>query len=140
MGVEYRENALTAEALAGLRNQEGWSHTRIDQAQKALENTLYSVAAFAGGQTVGMGRLVGDGVLIWYIQDVIVLPEYRHGGVGSTIVRQLVAYAKAHSMPGTNVAIGLMSAKDKEPFYEKLGFYLRPNDREGSGMMMRVKA
>jgi len=138
--IEYRENALTAEALAGLRNQAGWSHTEVFQAEKALERTLFSVAALSGGEIVGMGRLVGDGVLIWYIQDVIVVPERRGAGVGSEIVRRLVEYAKAHSLPGTNVAIALMSAKDKEPFYEKLGFYRRPNGHEGAGMMIRAKA
>ncbi len=139
MGVEYLENALTAETLVGLREQAGWSHTQIAQAEKALRNTIFSVAASSDGQIVGMGRLVGDGAMIWYIQDVIVVPEYRHGGVGTAIVRRLMDYAIRESMPGTNVAIGLMSAKGKEAFYRKLGFYERPNDHEGAGMMIRVK-
>jgi hypothetical protein len=48
-------------------------------------------------------------------------------------------YAMKESMPGTNVTIGLMSAKGKEAFYQKLGFYERPNDHEGAGMMIRAK-
>ena len=139
MSVSYQENALTAEALAGLRTQAGWSHTLIEQAHKALDHTIYSISAFDEGEIVGMGRLVGDGAMVWYIQDVIVLPPYRQVGVGSTIVRKLTDYAVKESMPGTNIAIALMSAKDKEPFYEKLGFVVRPNDHEGAGMMMRVK-
>ena len=30
--------------------------------------------------------------------------------------------------------IELLSAKDKEPFYEKFGFFRRPNDERGAGM------
>ena len=140
MEIEYRENGLTAEALAGLRNQEGWSHTLASQAKRALEHTPFSVAVFLGGEIIGMGRLVGDGALIWYIQDVIVAPEHRGKGIGAGIVRRLTDYAIAHSEGGTNVAIGLMSARGKEAFYEKLGFYRRPNDHEGAGMVMRIKA
>jgi GNAT superfamily N-acetyltransferase len=139
MEIEYRDNGLTAEALAALRNREGWSHTEIFQAEKAMERTLFSVAAFAGDEIVGMGRMVGDGVLIWYIQDVIVVPEHRGEGIGRAIVSRLVEYAKANSLPGTGIAIGLMSARGKEPFYEKLGFYQRPNEHEGAGMMIRTK-
>lgn len=139
MSIEYRENGLTAEALARLRNREGWTHTEVFQAQKALERTLFSVAACSDGEIVGMGRLVGDGALIWYIQDVIVAPEHRGEGIGRAIVVRLVEYAKANSLPGTGVAIGLMSARGKEPFYEKLGFYRRPNDHEGAGMMIRTR-
>lgn len=140
MPIEFLENALTAETLAGFRNQAGWMHTETSQAQKALDNTAFSVVAFADGMAVGMGRLIGDGALIWYIQDVIVLPEYRHNGIGTAIVRRLTDYAVRESIPGTNVAIALMAAKGKEAFYEKLGFYTRPNDREGAGMMIRTKA
>jgi len=139
MDIEYLDNAVTAEALACFRNQQGWQHTEVAQARKALENTCFSVAAFDGGKTVGMGRLVGDGAMIWYIQDVIVLPEYRGAGIGKAIVRRLLEYARSEGIPGTSVTIGLMAARGKEPFYEKLGFYARPNDREGAGMMIRFK-
>ena len=90
------------------------------------------------GQVVGMGRLIGDGAMIWYIQDVIVLPEYRRSGVGTIIVEKLMEYVRREAMTGTKVAVGLMSAEGKEPFYEKCGFYTRPNEREGAGMMMRI--
>ena len=139
MDIRYLENGLTADALAGLRNREGWSYTQVPQAQIALDHSIYFVAAVYDGAIVGMGRLIGDGALIWYIQDVIVVPECRGQRVGATIVRMLIDYAVSHSEPGTNVAIALMSARGKEPFYEKLGFYQRPNDHEGAGMMIRLK-
>jgi GNAT superfamily N-acetyltransferase len=139
MSIEYRENALTAETLAGLRNQADWTHTEVSQAEKALKNTIFSVVAVLDEVIIGMGRLVGDGALIWYIQDVIVAPEYQGGGVGTAIVRRLMDYVLRESMPGTNATIGLMSAKGKEAFYQKLGFFERPNDHEGAGMMIRMK-
>lgn len=139
MGVEYLENGLTAEALAGLRDMAGWRHTEVEQAKKALKNTCFSVAAVDDGRVVGVGRLIGDGAMIWYIQDVIVAPEYRRSGVGTAIVQKLMDYVRKEAMPGTSVSVGLMAARGKEPFYEKFGFSARPNDHEGAGMMIRIK-
>jgi GNAT superfamily N-acetyltransferase len=139
MGVEYLENGLTPEALAGLRDLVGWSHIEAGQAKKALENTCFSVAAVENGRVVGMGRLIGDGAMIWYIQDVIVVPEYRGGGVGTAIVQKLMDYVRREAMPGAKVSVGLMAARGKEPFYEKFGFCARPSDHEGAGMMIRIK-
>ncbi|MCR5501527.1 MAG: GNAT family N-acetyltransferase [Lachnospiraceae bacterium] len=32
-------------------------------------------------EVVGMGRLVGDGVMYWYLQEIVVLPEYQGRGI-----------------------------------------------------------
>ena len=43
------------------------------------------------------------------------------------IVNHLVDYAKANSTTGKFTTIGGVSAKGKEPFYEKLGFDIISN-------------
>ncbi|HML49022.1 MAG TPA: N-acetyltransferase, partial [Clostridia bacterium] len=63
MDILYSGNTLTAQTLALFREQAGWHVPTIPQAQKALQNTLYSVTASHGGNVVGIGRLVGDGAL-----------------------------------------------------------------------------
>ena len=73
-----------------------------------------------------MGRLVGDGALIWYIQDVIVLPECQGLGIGKAIVVRLTDYARTHGLPGTNVAIGLMSARGQGSVLRKAGVSRAP--------------
>ena len=138
MNIEYLENTLTAETLASFRNQAGWGSASVAQTQKALQNTLYSVTASNEGQVVGIGRLVGDGALIWYIQDLIVLPDYQGKGIGSALVQKMRHYVENSSVENTTTTIGLMAAKGKEPFYEKLGFHVRPNKDQGAGMVMRI--
>jgi len=32
------------------------------------------------------------------------------------------------------ISVNLMSAKGREPFYEKFGFNVRPNENRGAGM------
>jgi len=51
----------------------------------------------------------------------------------------LMDYAKVNSISGEYVQIGLMSAKGKERFYQKFGFRSRPNDKEGSGMVVEIE-
>lgn len=74
------------------------------------------------GKLIGMGRLVGDGAMYWYLQEIIVLPEYQGLGIGTMIVEHLVDYAVKNSSTGKFTTIGGVSAKGKEGFYQKLGF------------------
>ena len=47
-----------------------------EQTQEALHNSLYTVTAVDGNQTVGMGRLIGDG-MYYMIVDIVVHPTYQ---------------------------------------------------------------
>ena len=40
----------------------------------------------------------------------------------------------------STVTVGLMAATGKEPFYERLGFNVRPNAHQGSGMQRFLTA
>ncbi len=138
MKISYRENELTPEEYSLLREAVGWYIYPEMQAKKALQNSFFTVSAFVDGKLAGMGRLVGDGVIYWYFQDVIVCPDFQGKGIGFGIVERLVEYAKEHSMKGTKTAISLMAAKGKEEFYQQFGFLIRPNETQGAGMNMIV--
>ena len=127
------EGTLTAEESLALRTLAGWGGD-LAQIREALRHSLHTVKAVCDGRTVGMGRLVGDGVMHWYVQDVIVHPEAQGQGIGKAVMEALLAHIAAHSMPGTRVTVGLFSAQGREGFYEQLGFRVRPNAREGAGM------
>ena len=86
-----------------------------------------------------MGRLVGDGARVFYIQDVFIKPEYQRRGIGKLIVAKLLEYIKSNGVVNSNIMVGLMAAKGKEEFYQKFGFRIRPNEKEGNGMMINIK-
>ena len=50
------------------------------------------------------------------------------------MVEASISKLKDGMKPGYKVKLTLNSAKGKEPFYEKFGFRVRPNDDAGSGM------
>lgn len=134
LSVKLVDNELKAEDFVRLRIETDFLKTPVEQAQKALENGLFNVTAICEGKVVGMGRLVGDGAMYWYLQEIIVLPEYQGKGIDRSIVNRLIEHMQEIGLPGTKVTVGLVAAKGKEPFYEKLGFSRIPEENCGSGM------
>ncbi|MDE7266484.1 MAG: GNAT family N-acetyltransferase [Lachnospiraceae bacterium] len=131
---ELVDNQLTAEDFIHLKVATGFINRPLEQVEKALANDLFDVSVVYNGEVIGMGRLVGDGALYWYLQEIIVLPEYQGQGLGRKIVNRLLEYIKETALPGTKVEVGLTSVKGKEPFYEKLGFTCG-----SSGMQKRME-
>ena len=58
-----------------LREAVGWGSYPPQVIAKSLPRSLYGVCALVEGQVVGMARIIGDGGLAYYIQDVVVLPR-----------------------------------------------------------------
>ena len=69
-------------------------------------------------QSVGMGRVISDGVSDAYIQDLVVIPEWRGRGVGKKILSTLVAYCHHHGITW----IGLIAEPGTTEFYTSMGF------------------
>lgn len=136
--MEYRENALNYEDYCTLRKSVDWQLFSEDQMQQALNNSLYTVSVVEGEQTVGMGRLIGDG-MYYMIADIVVNPVFQKYGIGTNIMNMLLKYVEDKTPVGGRSSIQLIAEKGKEPFYEKLGFKLIPHDFCGSGMRKVVR-
>ena len=134
MDCDVVEKLPSAEEYNQLRALVGWGVYERDVIVESLPHSLYCVCAFVGTEIVGMARIIGDGGLVYYIQDVIVKPDYQRQGIGTRMMDKVMAYLHAHAR--NNSIIGLMSAKGKEQFYERYGFVRRPNDRLGCGMII----
>lgn len=74
-------------------------------------------------KTIGMGRVLSDGVSDAYIQDLVVLPEYRGKKIGKKIVSTLIDHITSK---GINW-IGLIAEPESDQFYKTLGF--KPMER-----------
>ena len=96
--------------------------------------SCFAVSVYDEDDLVGMGRVVGDLGLCFYIQDVIVVSSYQGRGLGDAIMRRLMKFISDHATENTYV--GLMSAAGKEPFYHKFGFTTRPTEALGAGMTL----
>jgi len=126
--------APTGPEYARLRAAVGWRPIADEAARRGLEAALYSVCLVDGEAVVGCGRVVGDGGVYFYLQDVIVLEPYQGRGWGRAITRALLEYVD--KVAPANAFVGLMAASGVAPFYEPFGFAVRPQDRPG---MFRIQ-
>jgi len=113
----------------------GWGDVEAQATKVGLEDSLFSVCVVHRNETIGCGRVVGDGGIYFYIQDIIVLPEYQGRGIGKRIMDAVMEYLREHAVPGS--FIGLMAATGVSGFYERYGFVTRPTDRPGMFRMWR---
>jgi GNAT superfamily N-acetyltransferase len=109
--------------IANLYRAGGWWKEEYDQKElpRLIRGSfLFAVAVDAKtGHAVGMGRVISDGVSDGYIQDLVVLPEYRKTGIGTQIVATLVKKCVEQGISW----IGLIAEPDTEKFYLPFGFH-----------------
>ena len=89
----------------------------------AVDRELFLVAEVAG-RIVGTVMGGYDGHRGW-IYSVAVLPEHRHRGIGSALVRQVEAALVARGCLKLNLQVRSTNASVLG-FYEKLGFSVEP--------------
>ena len=121
-----------AEEFVSLRAQVGWGDTCSKLAEKGLANSLFHVTVRDDAQLIGMGRVIGDDALFYYIQDVVVAPAYQNLGIGRILMNEIETYLKTNVARGATVA--LLAAQGKESFYARYGYLERTGSPLGKGM------
>ncbi|WP_152360626.1 GNAT family N-acetyltransferase [Microlunatus speluncae] len=111
---------LSEEELVGLYGAVGWTAYTADPAglRRAVDNSSFVVAARQHGRLVGLARALSDDATICYLQDVLVHPDHRRGGVGRALVSAVLSrYEHVRQQ---------VLLTDDEPaqraFYESLGY------------------
>lgn len=135
MDLRYTDR-MTGEEYNALRLSVGWRPITEGQAERGLTHTTFLAAVRDGGRIIAMGRMLFDFGYTAYLGDVIVRPAYQGRGIGRRIVERLIDQTMEAACEGERVMFILGAAKDKEIFYEKLGFHRRPNEFSGGGMSM----
>jgi len=129
-GVEIREvTAWEPEEIVSLYRSAGWwEEVRDDPAEipEIIRGSLVFVVAVdrESGRAVGMGRAISDGVSDAYIQDLMVLSEYRGRGIGTAILRRILRACRRHGIGW----IALIAEKGSGDFYRPLGFGVEEGD------------
>jgi GNAT superfamily N-acetyltransferase len=127
--IALKQQVPLVEEYMRLRRAVGWDNADRAVTEHALANSLFGVTLYRGEEVIGCGRIVGDGGLCFYVQDILVLPAYQRCGYG----RQIMDYLHTHARPGAFA--GLMAAHGVEDFYAPYGFIARPTHSLGPGMI-----
>lgn len=85
-----------------------------EQLKLSFENSYAVCIAFTGGKIIGTVRALSDGVCNAYIVDVWTLSAYRHRGIATTMMQNVM-----ERLPGQHIYLFTDDAID---FYKKLGF------------------
>ena len=136
--MEYRENGLTYEEYIALRDSVGWYNFAEEQVSKSIKNSSYDIVVEDNGQTIAMGRLIGDEIY-YIITNIVVKPEYQGKGIESKIIDKLLTYVDTNTPIGGRSSVQLIAENGKEEFYIKKGFKLIPHEFCGSGMRKIIK-
>ena len=138
MKIEIVDNALTPEIYIDVRKQVNFKYYEYEDVEIALKNSLYTVVVFDDGKPIGIARIVGDGRIVFFIKDVVVIPDYQNQKIGSMLMTKLEQYISETACD--DAYIGLMSTPGQTDFYKKFGFIERPSKEFGPGMVKYYKA
>ena len=127
-------NKITVAEYQQLRKTTSWFQLEDSVVEKSLKNDLFSVTICDDEKRVGMGRVVGDGAIYFYVQDIIVIPEYQGRGIGKMIMEAVEAYLSESAY--NNSFVGLMAAQGVAGFYNNFGYSERDIDRPGMSKLI----
>jgi GNAT superfamily N-acetyltransferase len=119
-----------------LRTGAGLSAKTEDAAMRGLAGTLFAVQMLYGDQSVGMGRVIGDGGCFYQVVDIAVLPGHQGKGLGKRIMREIMGYLDANVPPSGYVSL-IADGKAQE-LYAQFGF--EPTAPAGIGMAYKPGA
>ncbi|GIO24676.1 GNAT family N-acetyltransferase [Oceanobacillus sp. J11TS1] len=122
--IKYQTPSI--ETFNQLRTEAGLSSKERKAIEIGLPNTLFAVSIYDGNTLIGMGRVVGDGGVVFHVVDIVVKPSYQGQGLGKCVMQEIMNYLDNHTYQGSYVSLIADVPADK--LYEQFGFrYTAPN-------------
>lgn len=128
MTVRFEKNRLTPKDYVRLRPEIPY---RV--AEKAIAGSSMTICAIAE-DVLGMLRVISDGAMFCYIQDLFVRESYRGRGLGRALLEQALFWIEEELELDEYLIVSLLAAPGTESFYEGIGFARTPNDLVGCAM------
>ena len=127
-------HTLSVDDFICLYEDAGWVIAEREIIKKALSNSYAVFSLVRDGETIAMARILGDGAMIYYLKDMVVLKKYQGSGYGKMLIEHIINFIKLESRNKSTVRLEIMSAGGKETFYSKLNF----KKSSGYGMVMLI--
>lgn len=118
--IEICGRLPTVDEHAHLFERVGWPWYGEEATRRALAGSSFGAVAMRGDEIVGMGRVVGDGSVFFYLQDVVVDPDVQRLGIGSSLVGTLLA--RARELKSAISFCGVFATPMAVDLYERHGF------------------
>ena len=115
-----KETSVSIDDVLPLYQAVGWTNytNQPQMLAQALTHSLAIYLARDGERIVGLVRLIGDGFSSVFVQDLIVLPSYQRQGIGSNLMKEVLAdYKDAYQ-----IQLATEQTEKNLGFYRSLGF------------------
>ena len=137
--ITYIGRSIMPQEFMHLREELGMPAVSFPVAARALRDDIFSVVVLLEGETpTACGRVIGDGALNFFVQDVLVVPQMQRRGIGSKIMEIILGQLGTMAAPGAFV--GLIASPGTEAFFARHGFAARPADAPAMQLTGQLKA
>lgn len=125
--ISYIGRSIMPQEFMQIRAELGLPAIPFALAARALRDDLFDVVVLLDGETpVACCRIIGDGALTFYVQDLLVVPKMQRKGIGTKALGLILGHLATIAPAGAFV--GLVAAPGTEGFFAKHGFAARPAD------------
>jgi ribosomal protein S18 acetylase RimI-like enzyme len=115
----YIENDnISAKYIADLRESVGWNRMEQHYSSPLLTSFLH-ISCYDGERLVGYADSVSNGLTDAYIQDVMVHPDYQGKGIGTELMKRMIARLKERKIYMISCIYG---EPELSSFYKRFGF------------------
>lgn len=130
MNTKYvRKNAaVSPDDYNELREKSGIGNRKSkENAETAIENSLFITSIYDGDKLIAMARVVGDGAISLVVTDVMVDSEYQKNGLGRVLMNEISKYLDENYDEDSYII--LLANTPYDAFYEKFHFKQFPNKK-----------
>jgi ribosomal protein S18 acetylase RimI-like enzyme len=85
-GVVISEALPTVAEYVELRARTGWGKIDHDTAGKTMQAAAFTVSLRYNNRLIGLARVMGDGILYFFLADLIVDPAFRGQKLGDRLM------------------------------------------------------
>ena len=111
-----------------LREKSGIGNRKSkENAETAIENSLFITSIYDGDKLIAMARVVGDGAISLVVTDVMVDSQYQKNGLGRVLMNEINKYLDENY--DEDAYIILLANTPYDAFYEKFHFKQFPNKK-----------
>lgn len=111
-----------------LREIMGYEQMPDEVVEVALSNTLFGVCAMRDGMIMGCGRVIGDGGLYFFIEDVMIIPTDDSESVRACIMDEIMVYLKNNAPK--NAFFCIKDTKAAQEHCRQYGFKMDQDKQE----------
>jgi GNAT superfamily N-acetyltransferase len=130
--VVVSETLPAAAEYIELRARAGWGSIDKETAVRTLQAAAFTISLRHQKRLIGLARVMGDGVLYFFLADLIVDPAFRGKRFGDRLMKLVTDYFDRCAAPGASIT--LIPLNGGESFYERFGFVRCPDGPFGTGM------